>query len=292
MASTSPQLNGLEELIQNIQFEPDTGSGSGSLPSADYATNSKLELVRILVSTISDTLKGSITVAGELTLDDSTPLSIDKVGLATDAKSELIRLLLVAVDSKLGSTLNIDKSSLSTSALQSAGNTAIAAINTTLGSQSTAAAQEAQRLLLLNLATESKLEAVRALIAGTLTVQQVSTDILRLRALTPRKPAAVTLTTTTAVDLIPVPANPAHRHVICWLCGQNATDAATVAEFTGGVVPIKVVAPVKGSGIDRAADPQVMTLNAGAAFRVGQSVATTFEASCGYYTIDATGAPV
>jgi hypothetical protein len=121
---------------------------------------------------------------------------------------------------------------------------------------------------------------------------QSSDDILRLRSLTPRKPAAVTLTTTTAVDLIPVPANPAHRHVICWLCGQNTTDTATVADFTGGVVPIKVVAPVKGSGIDRAADPQIMTLPAGAAFRVGQSVATTFEASCGYYTIDATGAPV
>lgn len=224
------------------------------------ATESKLELVRLLTSSVD------------------TKIST----LSTDAKLEAVRLLLAG-------TLNIDKSNLSTSALQTAGNTAIAAINTALGLQAKLTDSQPVNLQVGGNAIAAGAGATDA---QTLRVAQVTDDVLRLRSLAPRKPAAVTLTTTEPIDLISAPSNPAHRHVICWMCGQNATDIGTVAEFTGGDVPIKIIASAKSGGRDFTADPQIMTLTAGAAFRVGQSVATTFEASCGYYTIDATGAPV
>jgi hypothetical protein len=223
--------------------------------------------------------------------------------LAPNAATETT---LAALKSKVDGTLSIDKAGLATTTGQAAIVQAIAdkpptdvsalAKDTTLGQIKTSLELQAKladsQPVNLQIGGSAIAAGAGATTAQTLRVVQSTDDILRQRALTPRKPAAVTLTTTAAVVLIPAPTNPAHRHVICWVCGQNATDTATVADFTGGAVPIKIVTAGKASGRDISVDPQIMTLPAGAAFRVEQSVATTFEASCGYYTIDATGAPV
>jgi hypothetical protein len=223
--------------------------------------------------------------------------------LAPNAATETT---LAALKSKVDGTLSIDKAGLATTTGQAAIVQAIAdkpiadvsalAKDATLGQLKTSLDLQAKltdsQPVNLQIGGSAIATNAGAANAQTLRVVQSSDDILRLRSLTPRKPAAVTLTTTTAIDLIAAPSNPAHRHVICWICGQNATATVTVAEFTGGAVPIKIVTDGRATGRDFSVDPQIMTLPAGAAFRVGQSVATTFEASCGYYTIDATGAPV
>lgn len=245
--------------------------------------------------------------------------------VATDSKLEAVRALLAG-------TLTFDKTALSTSALQATGNATLGAIDTKLGTQATAAAQEAQRLLLAGLAseakleavrsllagtlnidkanlstsalqtagnatlatlaTDSKLEAVRALLAGTLTVQQSSTDMVRLRMVAARKTAFATITTAGASTVLAAPAVATHRHIICWLRVQNDSATDTDVFVSGNGSTIPFVCPAKGAGAEMSANPELFSLPVNTALTATMSVATTVFVSVGYFTVDANGAPV
>jgi hypothetical protein len=190
------------------------------------------------VSSIKDIVSADLAIGGTLTLDDSTPLNIDKSNLATST------------------------------------------------------AQEAQRLLLENAATESKLEQVRSALAGTLTVQQASNDVIRLRALEPRKTASITASTTASTIVLAAPDNAAHRHVVCWLRVQNASATDTTVTLTGNGGDLSIICPAKGSGSELSASPELFTLPSGQGLAVSLSVSASVVISCGYITVAASGVPI